>query len=430
MISAVQVRSGVAQAIEQWRVAGWVQRLALLALFALPAAVVATPVNLLPFGSLLLLSSLLGLPLLWRQRPPTKALLALLLLAALQIGLGVFSLWQSDVPLRELDNLTRFLVMPWALCWVYALGLPSRLLWSGAVVGLLASMLVACIQVLAGAERADAWTNAIVLADVAVVLLVLVITCRPPGRLLTVVLAALATALLVMLTGSRGVWPALVLVLLFAVLSGHRGSWRRRFAVLAAVAVLALGSLVLSPGLREQVRLVELAQDWQRLQHGDVDSSAGARYERLQVAWQAFAEQPWQGVGLGQFDTAMQRLPACQLGAAELDRCHLEHAHNDLAEWAATRGIPGVFALLAVYGLPLLLFLRLWWRARRPQTGPELAGIGLVLVYVMCGLTQSMFAHQITAGLYASLVGVLAGLSLNGLYPPARTATGGGRRGR
>ena len=383
----------------------------MLALLVLPAMVVSTPVNLLPFGCLLLLSSVLGMAAFWRRPLPWPVAVPLLLLSVLQVGLGVLSLWQANVPLRELDNLTRFLVVPWTACWVYALRLPQRLLWSGAVVGLLASLLVAVAQVIGGAGRADAWTNAIVLADVAVVLLVLVISCRPPGRLLTVLLSVLATGMLVLLSGSRGVWPALALVLLVAVLSGNRSSWRRRLAVLAVAASLIAGSLVISPALREQVRLDELAQDWQRLQRGDVDSSAGARYERLQVAWQAFTEQPWQGVGLGQFDTAMQRLPVCRDDAASIDRCHLEHAHNDLAEWAATRGIPGIIGLLAVYGIPLLLFLRLWWQAGRPQLGPELAGIGVVMVYVVCGLTQSMFAHQITAGLYACLVGVLAGLS-------------------
>ncbi|KRG76970.1 hypothetical protein ABB30_08380 [Stenotrophomonas ginsengisoli] len=396
--------------MQQWRDAGWAQRVALLALLVLPAMVVATPVNLLPFGCLLLLSSVLGIGTLWRRPLPWPLLAPLLLLTVLQVGLGVLSLWQADVPLRELDNLVRFLVVPWTACWVYALRLPQRLLWSGAVVGLLASLLVAMLQVLGGAVRAEAWTNAIVLADVAVVLLVLVICCRPPARLLTVLLAVLATALLVMLTGSRGVWPAMAMVLLLAVLSGDRGSWRRRFAVLAVAATLLAGALVASPDLREQVRLDELAQDWQRLQRGDVDSSAGARYERLHVAWQAFKAQPWQGVGLGQFDTAMQRLPVCRQASEDLHRCHLEHAHNDLAEWAATRGIPGIIGLLAVYGIPLLLFARLWWQAGRPQQGPALAGIGVVVVYVVCGLTQSMFAHQITAGLYACLVGVLAGL--------------------
>lgn len=225
-------------------------------------------------------------------------------------------------------------------------------------------------------------------------------------------LATLATCLLVVLTGSRGVWPALGLVLLFAVFSGDRQAWSRRLRWLAVAASLAAAALVFSPTLREQVRLNELGRDLARLQHGDVDSSAGARYERLQVAWQAFVDSPWQGVGIGQFDRAMHRLPVCQAAASSPERCHLGHAHNDLAEWAATRGIPGIIALVAAYGIPLWLFLQLWWRAGRPQSGPAVAGMSVVLVYLVCGLTQSMFAHQITAGLYACLVGILAGLSL------------------
>ena len=39
-------------------------------------------------------------------------------------------------------------------------------------------------------------------------------------------------------------------------------------------------------------------------------------------------------------------------------------------------------------------------------------GVMLVVAYLLCGVTQSMFAHQITVSTYATLVGVLAGLSL------------------
>ena len=413
MNSVVSIRSGMRAATQALSQANWAQRTGMLALFALPALVVTTPANLLPFGMLLLASSLLGAGMLWRCRPARPVMLGLLTLTVVPIGLGALSLWQSSVDVRELDNLTRLLVVPWTACWVYALGLSQRPLWSGAVAGLFAAVLMAAWQVAAGAERADGWTNAIVLADVAVVLLVLVISCRPPRRLMTVLLAVLATALLVVLSGSRGVWPALLLLLLLAVLGGERRAWGRRLLLLALAGVMACGVLLLSPGLREQVRLNELQQDVQRLQQGDVNSSAGARYERLQVAWEAFSADPWQGVGIGQFDVAMQRLPVCRSQHDSPGRCHLAHAHNDLAEWAATRGVPGIIALLMVYGLPLLLFVQLWRRGGRPLHGPEVAGVGVVLVYVVCGLTQSMFAHQITAGLYACLVGILVGLSLN-----------------
>ena len=59
-----------------WAAASWAQRLAMLALFVLPALVVTTPVNLLPFGVLLLLSSVLGIGALKQRRLPAAVLVA------------------------------------------------------------------------------------------------------------------------------------------------------------------------------------------------------------------------------------------------------------------------------------------------------------------------------------------------------------------
>jgi O-antigen ligase len=44
----------------------------------------------------------------------------------------------------------------------------------------------------------------------------------------------------------------------------------------------------------------------------------------------------------------------------------------------------------------------------------------LVVVYVLSGITQSMFAHALTTTLYAVLVGLLLGLSLRE-SPPAES---------
>ncbi len=108
----------------------------------------------------------------------------------------------------------------------------------------------------------------------------------------------------------------------------------------------------------------------------------------------------------------MTRLPQCSTGQW-VQYCHLGHAHNDLAEWAATQGVLGILLLLAVYGVPLWLFVRLYRRSGHERfRGPAAAGIMVVISYVLCGLTQSMFAHQVTAGFYVSLIGVLIGLAV------------------
>ena len=390
------------------------QGLGHLGLLLLPALVVSTPANLLPFGLLLLVSTVMVPDLLWRARADAGRsirVLAWLMLAVLAAGLLSVVLFEHGF--RDVDNRSRFFVMPWIALWVCALELRLRWLWRGAVVGLLLVFGLSLRQVLGGAPRADLFTNAIVLADMVVMLLVLALFCRPHGVrgwAWGLPAAALGCATLV-LTGSRGALLALLAVFLVMALTLRWGSLQRRLLILAALLGLSVVAVVSVPELRHQVRLTELHSDVQRLERGDADSSAGARVERLQVAWDTFLDHPLTGVGVGHFDNAMQRLPVCRDDPLE-PRCHLGHAHNDLAEWGATQGVLGALLLLAVYGVPLWLFLWLHRHSGRATfRGPAAAGVMIVVCYVLCGLTQSMFAHQITASFYASIVGVLAGLS-------------------
>lgn len=399
-----------------------------LGLFCLPALVVSVSANLLPFGLLLLASTLLVPDLLARSRADAGRpvpVLTWLMLAVLLAGAVSMVLFEHGF--RDVDNRSRFIVMPWIALWVCALQLQLRWLWRGSVAGLLLVFGLSLYQVLGGAPRAELHTNAIVLADMVVMLLVLVLFCRPHGlRGWSGALPALAAGCATLvLTGSRGALLALLAVVLAMALSLRWGTLRLRLLLLAGVLVVAAAAVAIMPELRDQVRLTELQSDVQRLEHGDTDSSAGARVERLRVAWDTFLDHPLTGVGVGHFDNAMQRLPQCQADPLQ-PRCHLGHAHNDLAEWAATQGLPGALLLLAVYGVPLWLLLWLHRRSGRATfRGPAAAGAMIVVCYVLCGLTQSMFAHQITASFYASIIGVLAGLSrLEGLHRARAITTG------
>ncbi|KAF1014994.1 MAG: hypothetical protein GAK31_02482 [Stenotrophomonas maltophilia] len=384
-----------------------------LGLFCLPALVLTVRGNLLPFGLLLLASTLLVPLRLWQARAlggqPVRVLTWLMLAV---VVLGVVSMLQFEDGLRDVGNRSRFVVMPWIALWICALQPDPRWLWRGALTGLLATLVLSVLQVAGGAPRAELNTNAIVLADIVLVLMVLLVFCRPLRRWPLVILGMAAGCATIVLTGSRGVFAALLALLMVLALSLRWRTGMARLAVLAGILAIGATLLLSVPGLREQVRLTELHQDVQRMEQGDSDSSAGARVERLQVAWAAFLDHPLSGVGVGHFDTAMQRLPVCSENPEE-PRCHLGHAHNDVAEWAATQGVPGLLLLLAVYGVPLLLFVVLHRRSgHRTFRGPAAAGIMLVVSYVLCGLTQSMFAHQMTAGFYVSLIGLLVGLSL------------------
>ncbi len=409
----------------------WARACAGVAVWSLAALVLAMPKGLLPAGILFLLSTLL-VPLrvggaVRRIGWPWWLVAGMV---ALVLGVVAMSsrLFDAEPDMRSHD---RWLAMPWLMAWAWALQ-PSRLmLWRGALAGLLAAAVLALVQVLGGQARPGGWLNAIVFADVVLVLMVLVVFCRPPRSWQWTGLGLVLGVLAILLSGTRGAWPGLLLLLLVLVLGSGWRSRRSRSLLFGAVVAGAVVLLSSVPALTEQMRLVELRQDIERMDRGDHDSSAGARLERLQVAGSAFAENPWTGVGVGSFDRAMQRLPECRgEKGRKAQRCHYGHAHNDVAEWSATMGLPGLFALVLLYGVPLYLFLRLrggQWQG--PLRGSAAAGAMMVAMFMLCGLTQSMFAHQTTTSLYAAGCGLLLGMALREAHwgrgaPAAREGAG------
>ncbi|HVI60455.1 MAG TPA: O-antigen ligase [Luteimonas sp.] len=378
------------------------------ALFLLPACAIATPWGLWPFAGAIVPAMLLAPDRMWRAWPGARAWVApLLLLAALVTAVATTSrLLVDGVAWHEVDNRARMLVMPLFALAVAALR-PSRAwLWRGAVAGLLVACAVALHESLGGTVRTGGWTNPIVFADTTLALMVLAAFCRPPRRTAWVLLAQLAGLAAIGLSGSRGAWPGLAVLATVALLAGN---WRIRlrprtwvlFACLLSAVAWVATPLAVS-------RIDALQRDAARYEAGDVDSSLGARLDLLHAAGDAFIAHPWAGVGVGNFGGYLQSTEACAKDG--MWYCRFGHAHSDLPEWAATMGIPGLIAIVLLYGVPLALFARRVRGQAWGAVGAATAGLLFVVTFALDGLTQSMFAHQLSASFYAAVVGVLAGL--------------------
>ncbi|MET4727912.1 O-antigen ligase [Lysobacter enzymogenes] len=394
------------------------QRLALrllqAALFLLPALLLSTPWALTPFAALALSAFALAPSVFargWREvGRETRWLLAMAVLAAVVV---LFSKFHFEVRWREADNRLRLLTAPFFAVLIYAWRPSRRWLWRGALFGLAAAFVLALYQVASGTERALGWTaNAIVFADALIALIVLAVFTRPSGELMWTALACALGVAAVALSGSRGVWPALAIVLLVALIVSGGRARKLSWAVLAALALTVVASHWIAP-LAQQIRLTELVSDMDRVKRGDHESSLGARMTLLELAGDTFTEHPLTGVGVGRFEKVVMATPQCAPPAPRIGFCKLGHAHSDAFEWAATMGLPGLLAILAIYLVPLALFARLLRaQAAGRARSSALAGLVLVLVYIACGLTQSMFAHQLVASFYAVAVGVLYGFAL------------------
>ena len=385
--------------------------------FSAPALLVV-PKGLGAFAMLMLVATLLALPDAWRGRDArTPRALHLLLGTALAVlAVAALSMWGSGADLSALDNPSRALLLPWCAWLAWSTRMRATSLWYGALAGLALAFTISMAQASWGVERAGGEANPIVFANAVLALLVVGVFCRPsrngfPMQLLLAALVALAVVA-VILSGSRGVLPGLGLVLLMLLVGNearHRG-WQLG-ATGVALALLLLAALWTVPWLSAQFRFDQLQADVAGYAQGQVDQPISARLALWWVAWDAFREAPITGVGIEAFKSRVDASLYCQ--GASRHFCGLEHAHNDVAQWAATMGIPGLAVLLALYGVPLAIATRQIRRNRlHAPVGPSWAAGMLVFAYLVSGLTQSMFSHALSTSAYVVLVGLLLGMGM------------------
>lgn len=388
-------------------------------------ALLVVPKGLSIFAALMLVATCVALPEAWRsarERLP-RAVLGLMLAVLAVLAMSAFSAWASGANLSALDNVSRCLLLPWCAWLAWVTRIRTSCLWYGALAGLLVAFVLSIMETWSGAPRAGGEANPIVFANAVLVLLVVAVFARPARtgfsmQLLLALIVALAVVAIT-LSGSRGALPGLVLVLLMLFVGGAPQHRWRRLAMVSGLFAALFVALWTVPWLSAQFRLDQVHADVSGYSNDQVDQPISARMGLLTVAWGAFRSAPLTGVGVGSFAQRVDDSRYCQQAPRHF--CGLEHAHNDLAQWGATMGIGGIAALLLLYGAPLMIAAGQVRRLKPdvPVGAAWTAGM-LVAVYLVSGLTQSMFSHALSTSAYVVIVGLLLGCALSPLPAPDR----------
>lgn len=123
------------------------------------------------------------------------------------------------------------------------------------------------------------------------------------------------------------------------------------------------------------------------------------------------AEDPWRGVGAGNFVVEFPRFE--RVGEAK------PHAHNDGLQVLAELGLPGLFLFLGMLYAGLVAALRVLVEAREPRVyAAGTAVFGGLLAFVVAGLVEVPFALGATGALLSVLLGLAGALD-----PRRRTAS-------
>jgi O-antigen ligase len=226
-------------------------------------------------------------------------------------------------------------------------------------------------------------------------------------------IGTLMGAVAVLFSGSRGTWIATVLLMLITLIS----YWHR---FRQSIRVLAVLTLIVISIVGYQIPIVQ-----QRMQQaidqtiiyfkgtGDLankDTSVGGRFEIWTAAWWMFERHSWFGVGPNQYQAAATRY--VQSGRWETSINSIEkhtHAHNQLLDALATGGIPGMLAMLLLFGYPVLIFQHRLRCGTSQTSRLSFAGLLAIGAYIFCGLVDATLHFEEQIVIYLFVIAVLFG---------------------
>jgi O-antigen ligase len=200
---------------------------------------------------------------------------------------------------------------------------------------------------------------------------------------------AVSAAACVMLSGMKGLWPALAAVPFALAIVHWRALKAASMRVFLAAALIILAVIVLTQGTIEK-RLTRLGLEVEHLQMGSSEMTSLAQHVLIwQAGWHLLSEAPAAGHGLGR-NKGLMAAQTSEMGSAPLSYSHF---HNAILTQGVQSGVVGIAALLAMFFAPLALA----WRRSADEIGRH--GISVILaatiVYAISGATGIMFGHDL-----------------------------------
>ncbi|MBP0634330.1 O-antigen ligase family protein [Cupriavidus sp. AcVe19-6a] len=212
-------------------------------------------------------------------------------------------------------------------------------------------------------------------------------------------------------SATRGGWLAIPVLLLIAITIMRKWTIRARAALLAVLvggmAVAGYCSDVVRKRVNEAVANLNAAVsspgiDAAVVTHRGLDTSEGWRLQLWKASLRMLETHPMTGVGPDAFEANLKAMAAS--GIITPATTQFAHSHNDVLYIAATQGIPGVLAVLALYLVPAGFFLRhLRSRDMVTRTAATM-GLAISIGFLLFGLTEAMFFIAMTNAFYTLMI--------------------------
>lgn len=201
-----------------------------------------------------------------------------------------------------------------------------------------------------------------------------------------------------LLSGSRGGWIGIPLILLIILPHIYKQSNKKIFySALSIILISMIAFIFSSSEFKHRINSAKSElNNYFLLDHQQ--TSIGSRFELFKGAAIMIVERPLTGWGRVEYSQKID-----QLRADNIINPHLtSHPHNDLLNAGAKRGVIGIIGLLFIYLIPILIFTKSLSSSMNTNVAIPLAGLTAILCYIDFGLSQSFLSHN--SGLITLLV--------------------------
>ncbi|ETX12593.1 polymerase [Marinomonas ushuaiensis DSM 15871] len=311
--------------------------------------------------------------------------------------------------IRDIDKPTRFIFALFALLLLLTISNRKEWLWYGAISCSFLSFLVAAYQrFFIGLSRAEGETNPIMFGNINMLMgficlisSIYFFSQRKPFSLILSLIGAVSGISASLLSGSRGGWVALPLIMIFLFWQCKDLLSNRVLKISVSSFILVLCVIIAIPQTGVQNRIGKAVYNVSEYIQGNSKTSVGLRFEMWEAAIHMFQDSPIFGVGASQSEAFKDEL--AENGIIHPAAVPYITAHNDMLEALSKRGLIGLAFLIMIYIIPLHLFLkklRLYkenWRVR----SYALAGALIPMCYFDFGLTVAMINYKEGVMVYA-----------------------------
>ena len=213
-------------------------------------------------------------------------------------------------------------------------------------------------------------------------------------------LGIVCSLIIVVKTGSRGTWPAIIFVCLMHLLLVPVSVKKKILAICIGAIILILSSLYV-PSIKQRVEL-SVSEIKAYYYENDHATSLGYRLDFWHIAIRSFMENPIWGVSYDRRSEIMDEFMKQYPESKHIGNDGRSSSHNEILNAMSKKGLLGLVAILMLYLVPLRFFIRYiqkeWdWEIRRVAA----AGVGVVSTMMICGLSEAPLMNVRVATTYS-----------------------------